>query len=767
LGSRGFSHEELQEYRSLTDHFRDVAGWADDGVVLDVEGDEERQALSAIATFATESYFTLLGVRPILGAGLPAAGSAAGATAPVAVISHAAWDQLFGRSPDVVGATLKVNGVPVTIAGVAPPRFNGMTMINPFKLWLPLSHRPLLVPEAERGADWFHAAARLRPGVSLDAATAAVRVVAARAAADMEEPAERPDDRRLTIDTRVVPLTAGSGDPSFEREMWPMTAGLTMLGLLILLVTCTNVSALLTGLAMARRREIAIRLSLGAARTRIIRQLLTESVLLAMAAIPAALGMVWMVQRAVIAFIPELPLTMGVSWPAAVFTFGVALAVGMLFGLSPALHATRLTVASALKDSTSMIAGSRARLQRGLVVAQIAVTQPLVVGVVALLLMLLGAYQREGLNEFADRIISLRLRPAAATPALQDQDPESMQRRHAEMLRLRERLEAIPGVARAVQDPRFTAELDGYSVHPEDRIPGGLQESLRLSAPMVAPGYFAVMGIPLVLGREFAPTEAGFSQEHAGAEIPVVIETDLARRLWPGANPIGRRLQPAADSPLGGHTLSVVGVVDQPVDEGRVEDFGYQVYLPPDSARAGASLAMLIRTTSDAKPLIPTIRSVVREALPGIGIANLRTVAEIEARLRQDYFLAVAVLAGGGFLALFLAAFGLYAVVAFAVGQRTSEIAVRMAVGARARQIIGKFIGDGLRLSAFGLVVGLPLSLIGLRMLMTVPDLLLPVRLAPVAATAAFGALAVSVAATWLPARRAAAVDPATILRRE
>jgi predicted permease len=650
--------------------------------------------------------------------------------------------------------------------GVAPPRFNGMTMISVFKLWLPLSHRPLLVPEAERGADWFHAAARLRPGVSLDAATAAVRVVAARAAADMEEPAERPHDRRLTIDTRVVPLTAGSGDPNFEREMWPMTAGLTTLGLLILLVTCTNVSALLTGLAMARRKEIAVRLSLGAARTRIIRQLLTESVLLAMAAIPAALGMVWMVQRAVIAFIPELPLTMGVSWQAAVFTFGVALAVGMLFGLSPALHATRLTVASALKDSTSMIAGSRARLQRGLVVAQIAVTQPLVVGVAALLLML-GAYQREGLNEFSDRIVSLRLRPAAATPALQDQDPESLQRRHGEMLRLRERLEAIPGVARAVQNPSFTAELDGYSVHPEDRVAGGLQESLRISAPMVAPGYFAVMGIPVVLGREFAPTEAGFSPEHAGAEIPVVIETDLARRLWPGANPIGRRLQPAADSPLGGNTLSVVGVVDQPVDEGRVEDFGYQVYLPPDSARAGNSFAMLIRTTSDAKPLIPTIRSVVREALPGIGIANLRTVAEMEARLRQDYLLAVAVLAGGGFLALFLAAFGLYAVVAFAVGQRTSEIAVRMAVGARARQIIGKFIGDGLRLSAFGLVVGLPLSLIGLRMLMTVPDLLLPVRLAPVAATAAFGALAVAVAATWLPARRAAAVDPATILRRE
>ncbi|CAN5345767.1 hypothetical protein BH24GEM3_BH24GEM3_07620 [soil metagenome] len=212
LGSRGFSHDELQEYQSLTDHFRDVAGWADDGVVLDVEGDEERQALSAIAT---ESYFTLLGVRPILGAGLPTAESAAGATAPVAVISHAAWDQLFGRSPDVVGATLKVNGVPVTIVGVAPPRFNGMTMISVFKLWLPLAHRPLLVPNAERVAEGFRAAARLRPGVSLDAATAAVRVVAARAAAEIEEPAERPYERRLTIDTRVVPLTAGSGDPRF------------------------------------------------------------------------------------------------------------------------------------------------------------------------------------------------------------------------------------------------------------------------------------------------------------------------------------------------------------------------------------------------------------------------------------------------------------------------------------------------------------------------------------------------------------------------
>ena len=286
-----------------------------------------------------------------------------------------------------------------------------------------------------------------------------------------------------------------------------------------------------------------------------------------------------------------------------------------------------------------------------------------------------------------------------------------------------------------------------------------------MAAPMAAPGYFATLGIPLLLGREFAPTDAGFSPGSRSADIPIVIGDHFARRLWPGANPIGRRLRPAVDSPRRSTTLMVVGVLDQPEEEDRVATDGFRVYLPPDSARAGSSPVMLIRTTVEAKPLIPTIRTVVQGEFPDMAIADIRTVFDIEAEQRFPFHVAFVVLGVGGLLALALAAIGLYAVVAFAVGQRIGEIAVRVAVGARARHIIGRFLGDGLRLCALGLVIGLPLSLGALQILLA-SDFLPPLSLAPVAAAAALGALAVSIAATWMPARRAAGVDPARILRR-
>lgn len=761
-GTRTFSRDELRGYESLTDVFGAVAGWADAGVTIDVGGDDGRRMHQGAATFVTDDYFAVLGVRPVLGAGLPAGGSAGGA--PVGVISHAAWNDLFGRRRDVIGATLGVDGVPVTIVGVAPPRFVGGGILTPYKVWLPLSSRPLWVPDSEGDDEAFRAAARLRAGVSLARATSAVRVVAARAAAADDAPADALE-RRRTSD--VVPLLAASGDPNFERKLRLMTVAFAGLALLVLLVTCTNVSALLTGLAMARRREIAIRLSMGAARRRIVRQLLTESVLLATTAGAAALGIVWLLHHAATALIPEMPFTVEVSAPAAAFTFAVALAAGVLFGLSPALHATRLTVASALKDSDAKVAGARGRLQRVLVVAQIAFTQPLIVGVVALALLLAGAYERQGLNDAGDRILSLRLRPAGAAAAARDPDAASSPERRDGIERLRERLERTPGIARAVLDPRYATTLDGYVAHPDDRVDGGTREPLRLSAPAVAPGYFAAMGIPLVLGREFAPADVRAAPARPGADLPVVIGQDLARRLWPGANPLGRRLLPPADSAASAPTLTVVGVVDRPADEDRTSGQGYRVYLPPDSARAAASLALLIRTTGPAQPLVPAIRAAAREELPGMTISSLRTVADMESEVRHAYYVTAAVLAVGGLLALFVAAIGLYAVVAFAVAQRTGEIAVRVAVGARARQIVGRFLGEGVWLGAIGVGVGLPLSLVGLWMLLAADPELPGVPLGWVGAAAAVGVLAVATAATWVPARKAAGVDPAIVLRRE
>ena len=763
LGVRRFTRAELEEYQKLTSHFSAVAGWANAPVTVDIGADADRRSHAIAATFVTEDYFAVLGIRPVLGTSLPRAGSNDAGDPLVTVISYGAWEQLFLRSPGAIGATLIVNGLPVTVVGVAPPRFTGLNVYSTLKIWLPLRARPLLLPPSPADAELFGATARLRPGVTPDAATAAARVVAARVAASVSPPPGQQPPRGASTD--VVPLLATNGDPMSTREGRVLAAVFAALGLLVLLVTCTNVSALQTGLAMNRRREIAIRLSMGAGRARIIRQLLTESLILSTAAAGAAMGIVWTINRVLMTRVPDMPLEIAMSAAAALFTCGIAVAVGIAFGLSPALHATRFTVATALKDSTSSIAAPRVRLQRGLVIAQIAFTQPLIVGLAVMLLVLSSEYQRLGLNPFAKQILSLRIRSDSETAVAPRDSARVQQQARAALQRLRDRLAATPGVAGVVQDPRHSLALDSYRVHPDDRVAGGLEGSLSLVAPMVAPGYFDVLDIPLVLGRDFTAADIGAAEGNSGG-TPVIIGAHLARLLWPGASPLGRRLQPAPDASTPGRIFSIVGVVDQPEDALRDPGDGYRAYLPPDATRAAMSLALLVRAAGEAQPLIPTIRTMVREELPGMMLAELRSLADVEGEVRRTFALAAALLGGSGLVTLLLSAIGLYAVVAFAVGQRTAEIAVRMAVGAQARQITGRFLGEGLRLGAIGLLIGLPLSLVVLRMLLTA-DVLPRVPFAPVAGVAALGVLAVALGGTWIPARRAASVDPALVLRRE
>lgn len=762
---RAFSDEEFLEYRRLGGQFSAVAGWTDALVGLDVGDDPERSGLAARVSFVTENYFPVLGLRPVLGPGLPAADPGDPSAAAVAVIGYATWERVFGRSPDVIGSTVAVNGVPVTVVGVAPERFIGMGQISRLTLWMPLASRPLVLPGATGG---FRAAARLRPGVGRGAATAAAQVVAARAAAAPGgirafDPATGRVARAAEPFTEVVPLLGTNGDPMFERDVRLMSLLVGLLGLLVLLVTCTNVSALLTGLATARRQEIAVRLSLGAARSRLVRQLLTESALLAFAAAAGALGIVWLVLRTVVGLIPEFPLEMGINWPVTLFTFGVALAVGVLFGLSPALHATRLGIAGALRDSSASIAAARARLQRGLVVAQIAFTQPLVVLLAAVLLLVFDSYQPQGRTESADRLARLTLQPATPITGASRDDAGSEDRLRATMQRLAGRLRDTPGVAAAVVDGGAAPELGAYTVHPDEAGASASRSVVRLSGARAAEGYFGLMGIPVLRGRELGPRDAGAASSPDG-ETAVVIGADLARRLWAGADPIGRRLSAAGDSAGGARTLVVVGVVRDPRAESGAAGQGYRVFLPPDTSQPSTTL--LLRSAGAAGPLVPAIHQLVRETAPGTRF-RVRTLAEIEDEQRRSFHLLAGGVSAAGLLALLLAAIGLYAVVALSVSQRTAEIAVRIAVGARTRQIVRRFVGDGLRLCALGLAIGLPVGLLGLRALLAADDTVRDVSLPVVTMIAALGVVLVATAAAWIPARRAASVDPAVTLRCE
>ena len=755
---RQLSREELAEYQGLTSHFAAVAGFSTSSVSIALNG-EGSNAEAGTATFVTPNYFDVLGVRPIIGAGLPRTEDASAGTQPIAVIAYAVWEKFFARSPSVLGATLTVDGVPVTIVGVAPPRFAGLTRFYAMTIWMPIANRPLIVPQLQPGTEVFTAAARLAPGMDMQRATAAVQVIAQRSVATID--ATRPASEKRRGGADVVPLLAMNAEPQFDREPGHMRIGLAILGSLVLLITCTNVSALQTGLAMMRRREIAIRLSMGASRRRIIRQLLTETIILATLASAMGLGFVWLFQRLALTRMSDSPIELAVSAPAMAFAFGLSLIVGVLFGLSPALHATRLTVSSALKDSSGAIAAPRVRLQRALVVAQITLTQPLIVGLGLMIVSLSGQYQRLGLNENADRIVSVRLRPAGE---LSQRDAAAEWA--SETRALRDRLRTAPFIDAVARDPHTTFYPPYYVAHPDDRIGGETPQPLDVTAPMVAPGYFRVMGMRIIAGRDFTETERTPLWRNPRAEVPVIIGSDLADKLWRGANPIGRRLVPAdADS---SPRMTVVGVVEQPRDKLSGSSNDYRIFIPPDSNRVSSALGMLIRTTSDARAMLPAIRRAVEEATPRLAIADTHTQADTDLETRKLFTLAASGLGTAGLLVLVLAAIGLYAVVSFAVGQRTSEIAVRMAVGAGQLQIMRKFVGEGVRLGIIGLVIGLPLSYAALRLIMmSMKETLPPEWIGGVTAAAGVIALTVALAATLVPARRAAGVDPATVLRRD
>ena len=743
---RRLSEAEFHEYQQLTDHFAAVAGWTDAGVTVIAGGQGER-SFEGAGSFVTPNYFRTLGVQPLLGAGLPADGS----ETQVAVIGHSLWTRLFGRDPEVIGSTITINGVPFTIVGVAPQRFSGVVMGG--SLWLPLASRHAVLRETPNE---YRAFARLRPGVDLAEASAAAGVIAARMAANDR------DLDALEPSTDVVPLISANSDPMFERDVRLMSLVVGLLGLLVLAITCTNVSALLTGLATGRRHEIAIRLSLGAARKRLIRQLLTESIVLSAAAAATAIFIVWLGLRGVTKFIPVMPFELGITWPATIFTFVVALAVGILFGISPALHATRIALEGALRNSAGTVTSVRGRLQRALVVAQIACTQPLTVLLAGVLIMVFTTMTPSSRTEHGDRVVTMSLHPAVATggagPAAR---AEEKVQHGAAVRRVRDQLQQLPGVSKAIITWRFTEPLGTYVVHESERAAGARADAVQLAGEWVAPGYFDVLGIPLVRGRDFTVQE--FSTTEPRGETGVIISSDLARTLWADADPIGRRMQPSEDSVADKHSFVVVGVIDDPLAAARKPGQDYRIYLPPDTAWPPSILA---RTAQPSTPLLPAMRKVVRDHAPGM-ITSLRTLAQVEEGQKRIYRMVTAGISGAGLAALFLSAIGLYAVVAFSVAQRTKEIAVRVAIGGRVGQIVRSFIRDGLNLSFLGLLIGLPISILGLHVLTSavsdVPDVPLPA----VAAVAAGGVFIIALAAAWIPARRAASVDPAITLRAE
>jgi predicted permease len=742
-------YSDISEYVRHRELFDGVAAWASRAVVID-PGDGERGVLAADARYVTASYFPLLGVKPVVGPGLPLSFGAGDAATPVAVISHLLWRQRFGSSPDVVGRRILVDGVPVTVVGVAPRRFSGVnTRSEGPGLWLPLPAQRTLergrhsvVDEPDSAS--VYAFARLRSGVAPRDAQALVRLVAERGTRAGS------DGQPLARSADVVPLLGyNDGPPTHREEDALVLASLGALALLILLVTCTNASGLLLAMALRRRREIAVRLSLGAGRGRIVRQLLTESVLLALAA--AALGALtlWALLSAFGDRFPELRAEM--DGRVIAFTFGLAVATGVLFGLSPALHATRLAVGEVLKDSAASVSAPRAWLQRALVVAQVALTQPLLVGLAATTLLLASAFSDRAGREIDAQVATLTFGLWAGNAPVEV--------RRATMDRMVGRLAAVPGVSGAILKSNMMWNMN-LRVPDEDRVAGiRYPESNSLSGELIAPGYLGLMDIRLLRGRDFR------EEERAGPErqgdSPIIVGESLARELWGAADPIGRRLvEPAGEKDP--ENFVVVGMVAD--EDLRAAAGNARVFFPQNAQ--GFSGTVLVRTVGPAEPMLPLLRAVASAEAPQLPMERVTTLATTKADQREQILRVSALAAAAGMLALLLSAVGLYAVISFSVGQSTREIGIRTALGAQARQVIGTFFASGLRLSILGLVIGLPFGLLALRLLTR--ELGMPVTRMPVlAGTIAALVIIVASLATWIPARRAARVDPMSALRSD
>jgi predicted permease len=742
LGPREFSGPELSALASHTETFASVAAWSEAPLMLDTSDGGNPRARRG--HFVTPNYFATLGVRPAFGPGLPAVRTddAPGAEL-VVMIGHSLWER-WGADSTVIGRVVRINGVPVRVVGVAPQRFQG-PVANPdegAQLWMPLDARAQLVRSTasaltSRDSAFLQAVARLTPNATPERATSVARVVSA---------AWVPADPRMAREaveysTHVTPLS-GAGDLDVDYVLG-FTLAVTAT-LLILLIVCTNVSALLVGAGVARRREIAIRLSLGASRPRIVRQLVTETSLIAIAGGALGLATYWSIFKWFNWRYGDDGF--GPDFMTVAFTAVIALGTGIVFGLSPALHATRIDVSDALKNAGGG-ATTRSRLQRTFIVAQICLTQPLLIG----LAMVMSIARLEFGPLRADDPLAARLTEIYFN-AGGDGNTGTPNATHRRIRDVMDRVAEMPGVESVMPEPgRSGAEV---------RVPAGERgsgaragEVVRAQVDFAAPGYFAFRGVPLIRGRDI------IADDTTGREIPVVIGNDLARAFWGSTDPIGKRLDMWS-----GSSAVVVGVFDT----SHVAVEGANRVFTAHGGWWWKSL-YLIRTRGPGTSIIPSVRQTVHSMLPDIQVYGLTTLEQKNREGRQDVMVISSAAAGGGLLALLLASIGLYGVIALAVRQRHREIGIRVALGARPQQVIGMFFASGLRLSVLGIALGLPLSVVAVHLLMSnIAARYLDVRWL-VGGGIVVAGLVVTVAslATWIPARRAAGVDPLIAIRVE
>ena len=690
------------------------------------------------------AYFRLLGVPARAGRMLRDEDDRAGA-APVAVLSDAFWTREFDRSPAAIGRVLRINNTIATVVGVAPPGFFGETAGSAPDVWLPISLQPQVMPGDWLNApssSWLSVLGRLRPGTSLRQAQAALEPLYRRLTSLT---VTRPGN---TYTVRLQPANRGIGDleERFGRPLW-LLQGIAGLALLI---ACGNLAGLLLARSAARAGEIGVRLALGAGRSRLIRQLLTESLLLGILGTAAAIPLAARGTRALIAMASaetwRLPVHFG--WNAFAFTVALAAVATCLFGLAPALAATRLDLQSALQAGRSAAAGARTRLTRGLIVAQVAISLVLLAGA-SLFAQSLWNLRHQDFGFDAAHVIAADL-PVEFAPA--------MMRRHTALRGpLFDAASALPGVrSAAVSSFGLLGSMQHTVTASTPEHPMGKDDFVRMVH--VSERYFETLAIPILAGR-------GITVEDREKSPPVVVLSQTAVNLFFGrANPVGRYLSTDREYNAQAARL-VVGVAHDVRFASARDPFGAVLYVPLAQDPAPVT-AILVRPDGDSRAAAGSLRAAIARVDPNLRVGAVRPLEQIlDAGLGSERTLAI-LSTSFGLLALGLTSIGVYGVIAYAVRRRTHEIGVRIALGAARPDVTRLLLAGVLRLLAAGLAIGAVGAYFAIRALrgslfgIAAWDLTMP-------AAAALMLAAVALLAGWLPARRAARLDPMDALRQE
>ncbi len=741
------SFADLRDYQTKNQVFQSLAGYTSVRVLTWQNGSASQRVFGELVT---GNYFSTLGLTPAKGRFfLPNEDGSPGAH-PVAVMSYGTWQSRFGGVSDIVGKTFNVNNVALTVVGVGPPQFIGINGIFGPDLWIPAAMAEQLLPNemssalSDRGKGLFLGVGRLRPGISQEQAQANFTAIAANLA--REYPAAD-DGRKATVGLVRDILFASAGTSSMSLVF--ASAGLLIVVGIVLLIACSNVANLLLARSAARQQEIAVRLAMGASRTRLIRQLLTESVLLGM--LGGLVGMLigyWGL-RALFGALPSAANFIAPKMDPVVFVFAfvVSLATGFLFGIIPAFSASRASVAETLKEESRTTGKSRRR---------ISVANVLLVGQVAFsfLLLALAALFLRSIQRAYELDPGFQTEHLAIFMTNPGQTGYNQARTLAFYQSARDRVATLPGVASvswASNLPLWARPLSGLQI--EGRQQKSQADKLTSIVDTVDLDYFDTAGVTIKQGRVFT----NIDQE---STIPVaVVNEKLARDYWPGGDAIGKRLQLPGELRM----RLIIGIAKNANYTNWAEPPQNCVYVPLAQEYSDA-MVLFVRSKGAPQQIIADVQREARAAGPGVMVSDTRTGRTIIDGGLFGPRIGVALLSVFGMLALGLASIGLYGIMAYSVSQRKREIGLRMALGAARTAVLGLVLKQGMQLVLMGVLIGLASALIVGQLLKKMlfgvagSD---PLSLV----SAAVVLLAVAFLACYLPARWASRVDPLVALR--